>query len=211
MLTLSETWLNSSITDLELEIPGYELYRVDRNTKPGGGVGVYARQTYKVKVLDDISNISDNGLHQLWINLKVRNLKSIVICTMYGPPDTPLTCFDTYLTPSLITASLQNKPIYILRDRNCDILKPHCRGAIALTNFCHSFNLPQLVSKPTRVTKTTASLIDVIMTSNPQQVIETDVMPNSISDHDLPYVVLQIKKERRKLTYDWEKFQGICS
>ena len=65
VLTLSETWLNSSITDLELEIPGYNLYRVDRNTKPGGGVGVYARQTYKVKVLADISNISDNGLHQL--------------------------------------------------------------------------------------------------------------------------------------------------
>jgi len=113
---------------------------------PGGGVGVYARQTYKVKVLDDISNISDNGLHQLWINLQVRNLKSIVICTMYRPPDTPLTCFDTYLTPSLITASLQNKPIYILGDGNCDILKPDCRGAIALTNFCHSFNLSQLVS-----------------------------------------------------------------
>ena len=118
VLTLSETWLNSSITDLELEIPGYDLYRVDRNTKPGGGVGVYAWQTYKVKVLDDISNISDNGLHQLWINLQVRNLKSIVICTVYRPPDTPLTCFDTYLTPSLITASLQNKPIYILGDGN---------------------------------------------------------------------------------------------
>ena len=112
MLTQSETWLNSSITDLELEIPGYDLYRVDRNTKPGGGVGVYVRQTYKVKVVEEISNISDNGLHQLSINLQVRNLKSIVICTMYRPPDTLLSSFDTYLTPSLITASLQNKPIY---------------------------------------------------------------------------------------------------
>ena len=163
-------------------------------------MGVYARQTYKVKVLEEISNISDKGLHQLWINLQVRNLKSIVICAMYRPPDTPLSCFDTYLTPSLITASLQNKPIYILGDRNCDILKPDCRGAIALTKFCHSFNLSQLVSRPTRVTKTTESLIDVIITTNPRQVIETDVMPSSISDHDLPYVVLRIKKERCKLT-----------
>lgn len=73
MLTQSETCLNSSITDLELEIPGYDLYRVDRNTKPGGGEGVYARQTYKVKVVEEISNISDNGLHQLWINLQVRS------------------------------------------------------------------------------------------------------------------------------------------
>lgn len=40
VFTLSDTWLNSSITDLELEIPGYDLYQVDRNTKSGGGVGV---------------------------------------------------------------------------------------------------------------------------------------------------------------------------
>ena len=212
VLTLSETWLNCSITDLELEIPGYDLYRIDRNTKPGGAVGVYARQTYKVKVLDDISNISDSGLHQLWINLQVRNLKSIVICAMYRPPDTPLTCFDTYLTSSLITASLRNKPIYVLGDGNCDMLKPDCRGAIALTNFCNSFNLSQLVSRPTRVTKPTESLIDVIITSNPQQVIETNVMPSSISDHDLPYVVLRIKKERRKLTYmTGRSFKGYAA
>lgn len=141
-------------------------------------MGVYALQTYRVKVLDEMSNISDNGLHQLWINLQVRNLKSIVICAMYRPPDTPLSFFDTDLTPSLITASLQNKPIYILRDGNCDILKPDCRGAVALTKFCHSFNSSQLVSRPTCITKTTESLIDVIITTNPQQVIETDVMPS---------------------------------
>ena len=39
VLTLSDTWLNSSITDRELEIPGYDVYQVDRNTKSGGGVG----------------------------------------------------------------------------------------------------------------------------------------------------------------------------
>ena len=39
VLTLSDTWLNSSITDLELEITGYDVYQVDRNTKSGSGVG----------------------------------------------------------------------------------------------------------------------------------------------------------------------------
>ena len=136
VLTLLGTWLNSSITNLELEIPGYNFYRIDRNTKTGGGVGVYILQTYKVKVFDDLSNISDNGLHQLWINLQVRNLKSIIICTIYRPPDSPLTCFDTDLTPSLITASLQSKPIYILGDGNYNTFDPDCREAIALANFC---------------------------------------------------------------------------
>ena len=209
VLTLSETWLNSSITNLELEIPGYNFYRIDRNTKTGGGVGVYVLQTYKVKVLDNLSNVSDNGLHQLWMNLQVRNLKSIIICTIYRPPDSPFTCFDTDLTPSLITASLQNKPIYILGDGNYNTLDPDCREAIALANFCECFNLSQVVSKPTRVAETTETLIDVIITSNPQQVIESNVMPSSISDYDLPYVVLRLRKERQKATYITAKsFKG---
>ena len=135
------------------------------------------------------------------MNLQVRNLKSIIICTIYRPPDSPLTCFDTDLTPSLITASLQNKPIYILGDGNYNTLDPDCREAITLANFCECFNLSQLVSKPTCVTETTETLIDVIITSNPQQVIESNVMPSSISDHDLPYVVLRLRKERQKATY----------
>ena len=59
-----------------------------------------------------------------------------------------------------------------------------CREAIPLVNFCNCFNLSQLVSRSTRVTKTNELSIDVIITSNPRQVIETG------DDHDLPYVVI---------------------
>lgn len=107
-------------------------------------------------MFDDLSNISDNGPRQLWMNLQVRNLKSIIVCTIYGPPVSLLTCFDTDLsTPSLGSASLLNKAIYILGDGKCNILEPGCREAIALANFCNCFNLSELVLRPTRVTKTT--------------------------------------------------------
>ena len=35
---VSETWLDSTVTDLEVEIPGYDVYRLDRHEKTGGGV-----------------------------------------------------------------------------------------------------------------------------------------------------------------------------
>ena len=76
VFTISETWLNNSVTNLELEIPGYEIFRVDRNNKDGGGVCVYVLNTYKTELLRDISTISGSGLHQLWIKVQVRNLKS---------------------------------------------------------------------------------------------------------------------------------------
>ena len=85
ILTISESWLDNSVTNLELEIPGYDLYRVDRQDKKGGGVCVYILQSYKTEVLWDISGISVAGFHQLWIKVQVRNLRSLVICTAYRP------------------------------------------------------------------------------------------------------------------------------
>lgn len=38
IFTDSETWLNNSVTDSEVEIPGYDVYRLDRQEKTGGGV-----------------------------------------------------------------------------------------------------------------------------------------------------------------------------
>ena len=67
IFTLSETWLNSSVTDLEIEIPGYIIYGIDRQTKNGGGVCVYVSRNYKTEHLSNISLITASGFHQLWL------------------------------------------------------------------------------------------------------------------------------------------------
>ena len=41
VLALSETWLNSNVTNVEVEIKGYKLTRLDRLRKTGGGVCIY--------------------------------------------------------------------------------------------------------------------------------------------------------------------------
>ena len=201
VFTISETWLNNTVSDLELEIPGYSLHRLDRQTKKGGGVCVYVLQSYKTEVLGEISYISSTDFHQLWIKIQVRNLKSIIICTTYRPPDTPVSCFNTDLTPSLITASLLDKTIYILGDLNCNLLNSSCPDSRALTNFCLTYNLSQMVTSPTRVTNLTETLIDVILVSNAKQVLKTEVLQSSISDHDLVYALLRLKQQRPKPTY----------
>ena len=49
IFTVSETWLNSKITDLGIEISGYNIYHIDRENKTGGGVCIYVRQAYKTQ------------------------------------------------------------------------------------------------------------------------------------------------------------------
>lgn len=197
---MSETWLKDTVSSFELEIPGYNLFRLDRpGQKRGGGVCAYILQPYKAEVLQDISSVSDSGFHQLWIKVQVRNLKSFVVCTIYRPPNTPSICFDSNLSPSLITASLLDKPIYILGDANSNLLNPQSPDSAALLNFCRFFNLTQLIKSPTRVIRTTETLIDIILASHIKQVKE--VIPCSISDHDLIYAKLQLKPEKPKPSY----------
>ncbi|CAB4040195.1 Hypothetical predicted protein, partial [Paramuricea clavata] len=198
IFTISETWLDNSVTVVQFEVPGYKLYRVDRENKKGGGICVYVLQNYESVLLSEISYISPTGLHQLWLRIQIRNLKSIVVCTVYRPPDASVSCLDSDLITSYISALTLSHPIYILGDLNCNLLKTDNRDAKALNTFCHSYNLTQLINSPTRVTEGSKSLLDVIIVSETKQVQKAGVMESSISDHDLVYVALRLKKARTK-------------
>jgi hypothetical protein len=71
----------------------------------------------------------------------------------------------------------------------------------ALLDFCTSFNLSQMVDKPTRITQSSRSLINVILASSNTFIKRTKVVANSISDHDMVVAVLNLKKSRTKPVY----------
>ena len=56
-------------------------------------------------------------------------------------------------------------PIYLTGDMNIDILCPSNSNNKRYLNVLYQFNLKQIVDKPTRDTKDTASLIDHIIVS----------------------------------------------
>ena len=201
VFTISESWLDVSVSDLEIEVPGYNIYRVDRSNKTGGGICAYVLNTYCTELMGDISDISTTGFHQLWLKIQVRNLKSIIICTGYRPPDTPLTCWENDLTTTLIYALSLDKPVYIMGDLNCNLLSTECRELKSLTSFYESFNLSQLIAAPTRVTESSWSLLDVILASQTKQVVKAGVMDSSISDHDMVFSILHLKVSQPKTTH----------
>ena len=57
ILTISETWFNSTNTNASVEIDGYRIYRLDRLGKAGAGVCAYVKNGFKVNVLKDLSGI----------------------------------------------------------------------------------------------------------------------------------------------------------
>ena len=65
IFTISETWLDPSTTDTDIQISGYILFRQDRGThKIGGGTVVYVKDTYKASVITELSAVSDCNFQQ---------------------------------------------------------------------------------------------------------------------------------------------------
>ncbi len=73
------------------------------------------------------------------------------------------------------------KKFFILGDLNDDLLAPGSK----LSKIIKNNKLAQIIDKPSRITNTTATLLDVIITNTPDIVISHDVVPNTVGDYEL--------------------------
>ena len=103
-----------------------------------------------------------------------------------------------------------NRQLFILGDMNCDYFKYPPEPRTEKLKFLSSmYQLQQLISEPTRVTNTSATLIDLIFTNDSNNIAKSGVIYNGMSDHSIIYVIRtfipnkrgQIKKEVRNLKH----------
>ena len=88
--------------------------------------------------------------------------------------------------------------MYVLGDLNDNQLKPNKVGPII-----KRLKLEQLIEEPTRTTKDSSSLLDLIITNNRSSVLSTNVC-ESLADHKEISCLINVRKEKRKpviLTY----------
>ena len=91
----------------------------------------------------------------------------------------------------LLNASQRFENLVILGDLNCDILRPDKgpREGRALMDLMIEYNLTNLIREPTRVTATSSTLIDVILTNRPRSFLTSGTLDLGLSDHHLVYAV----------------------
>ena len=174
--------------------------RLDRLGKRGGGVCVFTRNSLKTKIIKDISVISSTGFHQLWIQIRHKKIKYIVLCVAYRPPDCTVSCFVDDFMDNYSYALTLGKDIFVVGDLNCNLLKGGPESD-ALNKLCSSLNLFQLIKEQTRLTLQSSSLIDVILTSNTSLVAESGVEETHLSDHFLVYSILKLKLPKKSPDY----------
>ena len=202
--------------DGELEIPGYGLQGKDRLTGEGGGVAVYIKDTLCWHRRQDLET---DDIECIWIELSFNNKsRPILLGNIYRPPDTSLFLprdFDEKFETMLEKIDGEEKETLLLGDMNCDFLKKASNNL--LKHVLSSQGFVQNVKNPTRVTKDSKTLIDVILSNRPQNLPETIVIESGLSDHHMVGTVRKLnslKFQPRLITcrnfkhYDKEKFAG---
>ena len=122
------------------------------------------------------------------IVLKVNSgLSNLALLGVYRPPSLPKSLWTNELSLLLENASTLAKDTLLLGDLNCDLLQPDHgdQNGRALLDICDLFHLSCLVKSPTRITDSTAALIDVILTNNRHRFLHTAVLELHLSDHKL--------------------------
>ena len=105
------------------------------------------------------------------------------------------------LKRSLKKCDREYKDLFILGDLNWDWNKsPLDSHTHRLKSLCTLYQLRQIINEPTRVTKSSATQIDLILLNNPESISNFGVIELGISDHSLIYVVKKLvpSKGQRK-------------
>ena len=190
ILCICETWLDSLVDSKFIHIPNFNVTRCDAGR--GAGVCIYSRDSLKIKVLDTGLGKVDN-VEDVWLQVQHKNFSSFIIGCVYRHPKALVESFS-YLSSIFRNMCLQKKPIFILGDFNDNFFA----NGNHMSKICKNLNLIQIIEKPTRITQQSRTLLDLIITNRVDMIVQSDVSPSTIADHEAISMLINIRKPKNK-------------
>ena len=140
-----------------------------QETRRQGGISLYINDNWNYKVRNDLSYSSDDN-EMLWLEVDKDSSKTksnLIIGIIYRRPSSNIPDFNLKLENILTILDNEHKEIIHLADYNLNLLNSNTHlptSEFIDINFTHS--VFPVINKPTRITNTTATLIDNIFTSS---------------------------------------------
>ena len=127
--------------------------------------------------------------------------------TVYRPPSISKHQRTGELSSIFEEVSTLTETVFYAGDFNADLLNPDKppKDGRNLLDLMEIFGLDCLITKATRKTKTSETLLDLILTSNKKKTLVSDVVDTQISDHSLVFTILRSRAPRsrsRKIVYE---------
>ena len=134
--------------------------------KRGGGVSLLIRSHIPFISRNDLAHF-DSEMESVFIEIGKSVFQSNankIIGLVYRMPDSSVDVFNEKLADIWYSIQKGNKLFYLLGDLNIDLFKHDVHGLTsAFLDTIYSYNVYPLITKPTRVTISSAILIDQIL------------------------------------------------
>lgn len=208
VIAVSETWTTTA-NENDFSIPGYNFIVKSRQYKKGGGVGIYVLNGLHYTLRHDFNFDVEQTLEVLIIELVQHN---IIIGCIYHPPNSDFQSFHSSFDSMLGLLSSSKKKCFVAGDFNIDLLKSDFHSSCFINSvFSHAF-LPT-ITKPTRVTVNSATLIDNVLTNcYDSETVTPYIVYSDISDHLPVYVHVQsVKFENNNPKYITKRKYNLSS
>ncbi|XP_071944832.1 uncharacterized protein [Antedon mediterranea] len=142
-------------------------------------------------VFEEISQPENASIESVAILIKPPSGSSILLTTIYRPPSAPVEFF-TDLESCLHLWSDKSSNLIAIGDFNINT-QTRSTNHNHLNDIMNIFGLKQLILTPTRITETSESTIDLILTNCEYLHLHTSVFPCGFSDHEYVYTCLSSK------------------
>ena len=186
VICITESWCNdeSMSTNSNFQLPNYSVIHQMRADHAGGGICMFIHSSLSYKLRKDLS-INDADCESLCIELSNGTTRNIIVNTFYRPPAGKIKPFKDHLKLTLTKLKNSNKQLYLVGDFNLNLLDYETNKKVKnFVNLLFQHGLMPLINKPTRVTRRSATLIDLIITNQFDNCLFTSgIIKSQISDH----------------------------
>ena len=196
VLGVSETFISENTPTSLYQIPGYKFIHKSRDKKCRGGIGLYVNENLPVKVIKLSTELVQPEM--LFVEVTIGNTK-MAVGVIYKSPKIPYSVY-ALVHENLVAISTKYEHCLIMGDMNINHLLPNSSACKFFTSYItEPFALTQVITEPTRITATSSTLIDLMLTSSPENVkVQGVVDTPGISDHCLTFLAYSLKKPKFK-------------
>ena len=182
-LAVSETWLDSCITNHEINIPHMYLFRNDRN-RNGGGTALYVNQNLNPKSL----NVP---MKTCCTFVKIYcGICTYIVHSVYREPSATAEHYENMLNDFENVSVLNNNPI-IMGDFNINYFDNNNKINSKVKTIENLLSVKQIILQPNRVTPNSSTIIDHIYLNDHVEPIFSGILKVTVSDHYAVSVVLK--------------------
>ena len=173
----AESRLTDAIPDSHVSLPNYNIIRLDcsRAVPKSTGLLLYCAKSVNYKRLTNLENFN---VESIWVEIYVKHCKPVIIGFLYRNPAEKADWVDGF-NLMMDAATFDSKELILFGDFNIDLLNPNKNWSIVYATQ----GLEQIIDRPTRVTKNTATLIDHVYVNTKSNINEVCSVPTGCSDH----------------------------